>query len=42
MPKSPDGHERASELHTLLDELMPTYDAASRHTIRVAAAPARV
>lgn len=27
---------------TLLDDLVPTYDAASRHTIRVAASPAHV
>jgi hypothetical protein len=27
---------------TLLDEIVPTYDARSRHTIRVAADPARV
>jgi hypothetical protein len=35
-------HERASKLPTLLDELIPTYDVASRHTISVAADPARV
>ena len=27
---------------TLLDDLVPTYDVASRHTIRVAASPAHV
>ncbi len=30
------------ESHTLLDDLIPTFDVASRHTIWVAAAPARV
>lgn len=33
---------QAEQSHTLLDELIPTYDAASRHAIRVAASPARV
>jgi hypothetical protein len=28
--------------HTLLDELIPSYDVASRHSIRVAAEPAHV
>jgi hypothetical protein len=36
------GHERASEAHTLLDELIPTYEVASKHSIWVAATPARV
>jgi hypothetical protein len=29
-------------MHTLLDELIPVYDVATRHAIRVAANPARV
>lgn len=33
---------RASESHTLLDQIIPTFDVASRHTIWVAAEPARV
>lgn len=35
-------HELASESHTLLDELVPAYDVASRHTIWIAADPGRV
>ena len=35
-------HELASESHTLLDELVPAYDVAARHTIWIAADPARV
>ena len=42
MRMSLGGHELASEPHTLLDELVPAYDVASRHTIWVAADPARV
>lgn len=36
------GHEHPPESRTLLDDLVPTYDVASRHTIWVAAAPAQV
>jgi hypothetical protein len=35
-------HELASEPRSLLDELVPAYDVASRHRIWVAADPARI
>lgn len=35
-------HRAHSERLTLLDDLIPTYDMASRHTIRIAASPAHV
>jgi hypothetical protein len=42
MRRSLGGHEHPSESRTLLDDVVPTYDVASRHTIWVAATPAHV